>query len=51
MKTQNKEDVFGDLTTKLTERKVVWNSIMEACEGYKVIESVTKFAYNILREF
>ena len=34
---QKKEDVFGDLTGKLTERKIVWNN-MEACEGYKVIQ-------------
>ena len=36
-KIQKKEDVFGDLTTTLTERKLVWNS-MKACEGYKEIE-------------
>ena len=36
-KIQKKEDVFGELTTTLTERKLVWNS-MKACEGYKEIE-------------
>ena len=40
-KIQKKEDVFGNLTTKLTERKVVGNG-MEACEGYKVIEKSDK---------
>ena len=40
-KFQKKEHVFRDLTTKITERKVVWNS-MEACEGYKVIEKFGK---------
>ena len=45
-----KKDVFGDLTTKLTKRKVVWNST-GACDVKAVrwLKSFTKFAHNILK--
>ena len=36
-KIQKKEEIFGDLTTKHTERKVVRN-IMKACDGSKELE-------------
>ena len=40
-KKQKKEYISEDLTTKLTEKKVVW-TIMNACRGYKVIEKFDK---------
>ena len=40
-KFQKKEHVFGDLSTKITEWKVVGSS-MEVCESYKVIEKFGK---------